>query len=244
MKSKLFLITIAWFLLLIKVNAQSFTLQSFTGTTINNGDTLVISGTTNDFTLMSPLAVTNNSGTLKAVTVERTILSMVPGADNAFAWGIMNYPPFVNISVDPAMISAGVTDSSFQTWYFTNNTAGISYIKYRFYDDANPADSAWIVFQFNVLQVASIADQQNNISQQVYPNPSSGVFNIDPPATFNSTILAEVHNVEGALILKKSFSALAGSLAVDISDQPSGNYFLKLLSNESKLIKTIELIKN
>ena len=96
MKSKFIRLPVLFLLTVLKINAQGFTLLTSAGSLLNYGDTVIVSGTTNDFDLTASLLVTNNSALQKAVSAERTLLNLVTGADNAFAWGIMMYPAYAD----------------------------------------------------------------------------------------------------------------------------------------------------
>lgn len=152
--------------------AQSFSFETPAGIPAS-GDTITVTGTAFDFMLMGRIAVKNNASVTKAVLLERTILYAVPGTDNAFAFGVNMFPPSVSITPVSFDINPGVTDSSFEAFYFINGNVGTSYIQYTFFDELNPADSAWIIFKFVVEQPIGIPDLQEESKIYVYPNPVS-----------------------------------------------------------------------
>jgi len=71
----------------------------------------------------------------------------------------------------------------------------------------------------------------------IYPNPSNGVFNIT--TDFSSKANVEVYNISGQLI--KSLT-IKGSGSIDISKQPNGIYFVKVIQNNG--VTTQKIIKN
>jgi hypothetical protein len=69
----------------------------------------------------------------------------------------------------------------------------------------------------------------------VYPNPSEGIFNI---GGVGSTYELQVTNSHGQMI---AIQKIHDDFTLDISDHPTGIYFIKLISNEgTKLIKVIK----
>ena len=83
-----------------------------------------------------------------------------------------------------------------------------------------------------------------NISEEminVYPNPSSGMFNLDVNGQINSSISVIVKNITGKTILKKSFeNSLANK--IDLTGNSAGIYFLQIKIN-NKFINTQVVIK-
>jgi hypothetical protein len=71
----------------------------------------------------------------------------------------------------------------------------------------------------------------NLLKSEIYPNPSSGVFNIDIP---NSTVDISVYNTLRMLV--NVVKSVKGKVALNLSNEPHGIYFVKItdsFSNES-----------
>jgi len=80
-------------------------------------------------------------------------------------------------------------------------------------------------FKFGPL---SIEDEPMS-GVMIYPNPSTGIFNIDLEG-FENTVRMEVLNSRGQLIYKTELNA---SHQLDLTAQPQGVYFIRLVSSTS-----------
>lgn len=133
--------------------------------------------------------------------IERTLLSLVIGCDNAFAFGLMMYPPSINITPTGFPVDGGITDSSFWTSYWHNGIAGTSYIRYNFFDEANVNDSISVVFKFEITQATglnTVSQIKRNFNFSYY-NTRLHFIESDVPAKY--TII----NATGEIIQKMEF---------------------------------------
>jgi len=87
---------------------------------------------------------------------------------------------------------------------------------------------------FKVGSIGISENDQTNIS--IYPNPSSGIFNIDVKG-FDTQLQFVVLNSQGQEILT---SDLSSSSQIDLTSQPRGVYFVKIMGDD--VIKTVKLI--
>ena len=242
MKSKFIRLPVLFLLTVLKINAQGFTLLTSAGSLLNYGDTGIVSGTTNDFDLTASLLVTNNSALQKAVSAERTLFNLVTGADNAFAWGIMMYPSWCNISVDPAIINAGATDNTFYNWCFSNGLSGVSYVKFKFYDDLNPTDNAWMVFEFNVVQVSGLNNRNKSSAIKIFSNLSDGLFHLTSDTNLSGATFA-IYNQYGSTVLQQTIIENTNYCTIDLNTQPKEIYILRLKFEKGRTV-ILRLIKN
>ncbi|MFK7921537.1 MAG: family 16 glycosylhydrolase [Bacteroidia bacterium] len=76
---------------------------------------------------------------------------------------------------------------------------------------------------------------------EVYPNPSSGLYSIDSKDIFplGSTYQLEVLDMQGRSILKREIIAQGQPVAFDLSDQPTGLYYLRLSRQSLHYLKAI-----
>ena len=80
--------------------------------------------------------------------------------------------------------------------------------------------------------ITGIYEVTSNSTQiKVYPNPSDGVFILEQSAEKQKEEI-EVYNVLGQKIFQHSFSALRTTL--DLSGQPAGIYFYRVVSKKAK----------
>lgn len=225
----------------INANAQSFTMKAPGNINVNNGDTITITGTTNDNMLEGHIFLKNNSSTVKAVMVQREILSLVSGTDNAFAFGIIMYAPMVNITPMAWDVNAGITDSTFNTWYFINSMAGTSYVKYIFFDEINPADSAWLIFKFEIAQATSVATLSQTPAFEVYPTPTTNFVNVHISALPQSECSITLTDETGSVI--KHLRVVDTETELDLTPLASGKYFITVATENGKKIESFKVVK-
>lgn len=231
---------IASFVLLFvyETSAQNLMLRDNLGNNITNGDTILVTGTTDDFILMNIVLVYNPASSSKAVLVEKIHLYLVPGCDTYFAWGMDMYPATVFLSPNSWTLPPGVIDSSFQAWYGINGFAGTSFIRYKFFDSSNTADSAWVVIQYNVQQAAEVEEESGAEELSVYPNPAGNQMAVGNVQLANGVI--EIYDLFG----RKVFMQITKSekqIAVDVSAFANGIYML-YLRNENGAARSVKFI--
>jgi hypothetical protein len=74
----------------------------------------------------------------------------------------------------------------------------------------------------------------------IYPNPGDGIFSVVVPSSLNLTgsKMTSVTNLLGEVVWSKEIYLVAGSpLVVDITDQPSGIYFIHIGSSIQRIVK-------
>ena len=74
---------------------------------------------------------------------------------------------------------------------------------------------------------------------KVYPNPSNGIFTIEVLQGFENFERFEITNITGKIIYYRDVTPNIFTSKIDISNQPSGIYFLKLQCNDNMYIKRI-----
>lgn len=209
-----------------ETGAQNLLLRDNLGNNITNGDTIVVTGTTADFMLINIVLVYNPASTSKAVLVEKTHLYLVPGSDAYFAWGIDMYHWSVYLSTNSWQVNPGAIDSSFQAGYAINGFAGTSFIRYKFFDSSNTADSAWVVIQYFVQQAAGI-EEENRVGEfMVYPNPAGNKLAIGNRQLANCII--EIYDFAGRKVFMQKGNS-EKQIAIDVSTFLNGIYTLHLL---------------
>ncbi|MFG6685647.1 T9SS type A sorting domain-containing protein [Mariniflexile sp. HNIBRBA6329] len=73
----------------------------------------------------------------------------------------------------------------------------------------------------------------------IYPNPSSGVFDINLPISIKD-VNSELYNINGALISRQKHELNGKNFELNITDRPAGVYFLKINLTEPVTLKIIK----
>jgi len=119
-------------------------------------------------------------------------------------------------------------------------------------NNAAQIDAAGNIANFNVATTLVIALNENlgdtlsnttaNLEENlvIYPNPSEGLFNLNLKRAF-SNIKVSVHNLFGQSILDKELNS-TDTISLDLSDKPTGVYFVKIESNNT-LLDIVKLVK-
>ncbi|MGB1317795.1 MAG: T9SS type A sorting domain-containing protein [Flavobacteriales bacterium] len=172
---------------------------------------------------------TNGSAPI-AVRVERITIDTVPGTQNYFCWE-QCYEPATNVSPTAMTIDPGQRIDQFYADYKPNGFAGVSTLKYCFYDDTNQMDSVCTIVRFTAspLGVQDVfAGNQSGISES-FPNPARTV------ASVNYALAAgwvdakiSVFSMLGSKVKDLKLSENQGTLKMDVASLPSGMYFYTL----------------
>jgi len=92
-----------------------------------------------------------------------------------------------------------------------------------------------VVFKFATATVG-INNYLSDIDVTIYPNPTTGIINIS--TSFNGVQFGSVTNILGEIILSKEINLVAGTpFTIDISNQPSGIYLLRLGNSIKRIIR-------
>ncbi len=79
-------------------------------------------------------------------------------------------------------------------------------------------------------------DEETQAFNAVYPNPTSGIVNINPAV--DGLRLVTVTNTLGEIVFSQEFNMVAGSpVMIDISNQAAGLYVIKLGNSSQRIIK-------
>jgi len=120
------------------------------------------------------------------------------------------------------------------------NVGGAYYVYYRATDPSSNL-SKRVFRKVDVIFATGLKQYGINESLVVYPNPTTGLCNIQLPAHENGTI--EIYNVLGALIRNVAYTANQTKVELDLSNEKPGMYFMVMHSNGKKKTTKIQVIK-
>jgi hypothetical protein len=175
------------------------------------------------------LAVENISNNNLNVKVKKTEISVVPGTENSFCW-VQCYDTSVLVSTKYITIPAhSINSDDFYGEYYPKGHLGTSIIRYTFFDMNNTTDSASMIAVYIATPVG-IEELAENNNILLYPNPTSGIANLNLDLGKNFTI--EIFNSLGAKVLQENII----SNSIDLSLLPEGIYYYRIKENNQ--IKT------
>lgn len=175
------------------------------------------------------LAVENVSDNNLDVKVKKTEISIVPGTENSFCW-VMCYDESVLVSTKYITIPAhSINNIDFYGEYYPKGHLGTSIIRYTFFDMNNTTDSASMIAVY-VATPVGIEEMRESNNILLYPNPTSGIVNLNLDLKKDFTI--EIYNSLGAKVLQENII----SNCVDLSQLPEGIYYYRIKENNQ--IKT------
>ncbi len=108
----------------------------------------------------------------------------------------------------------------------------------------DPSNTGTTVLDGVNLSATAIAAAESEDLMSVYPNPSTGSFNVELNLTSSQDVTLNVMNVLGEVISSKTLSnASNGKYTVDLSAQTAGVYFVEVSSATGKTVKKINIVK-
>jgi hypothetical protein len=107
--------------------------------------------------------------------------------------------------------------------------SGWKYVRYHVIDQAGNA-SAMVERSVRVL-VTSLDEVTNATSLSIYPNPSTGKFNVNTKETMIGKTEVTLYNVLGAKVHSQSIDMNGKTAEINAEGLPSGIYLLQLINN-------------
>jgi len=101
--------------------------------------------------------------------------------------------------------------------------------------------SSWFETSISVINdaISPTPDQLNNV--KVFPNPFKDLLYIDFSKTINKEKQIQIYNSRGRLVFQKRVDN-QNEFIWDAKDNKSGIYFVKIISNQKKLVKRVLLL--
>jgi len=124
--------------------------------------------------------VTNNSDADLNVIVTRSFPQeylIVDSIMTTFCWGLTCYPPTVNVSGVPILISAGESFDGFSGYINDMPENRTFRINYCFSVDGDPTDKVCTDVDFTSESIVGV--EETNVSFGVYPNPANDVLHLE-----------------------------------------------------------------
>ncbi len=232
---KILLFTIISYFSVLGVFAQSLELSNASGK-VNNGDTITMVSTDNNAVFAITMNVKNTSNSSIAVWCKKTELQIVSGSENYFCWS-QCYLPNTFVSPDSIMIKSGETTTNFSGDYDSQGNAGVSVIRYTFFNKYNAKDSVCFVVRYiagsgtGIDQASALAEVSN-----LFPNPARNTVSIDYDLKGANNGRLEIRNILGSLVKTVEVNQSKGTLKVDVSELTNGVYFYSFVVNEKVIV--------
>ena len=215
------------------------------GNPISNGDT-IFSATidTNGFA-SEIVQIKNISATTIDVKVRKIVCDTVPGSENSICWGGSCFGASVYTSPSTVNFLANDLYSGFSADYTPLGHAGITLMRYKFYNINVSTDTICVYVQFNSMIVGISENTPIKASfSNSYPNPANNftTFNYNLPNS-NGNAKFVLRNLLGSTVKEIQLNDLQGSVNVPTNNLKSGVYFYSFIVDD-KIVSTKKLVIN
>ncbi|MFA6923263.1 MAG: C10 family peptidase [Bacteroidales bacterium] len=173
-------------------------------------------------------------------------IDFVPGTSNM--WVSVG-----NDSIHGMHLGSSYSNNDCSSFIDIDTGATVQYNYVRMYDintgwagsfNASPTDGG--IFKWDYSFFTKINEQNKNkeISVNIYPNPSIGIYNVYFNNLTNEKPVVEIYDMLGKLVFNKIIDLSASrTFQVDISNEQSGLYFVKISTNTETITKKVSLMK-
>ena len=182
-----------------------------------------------------------NTGTSNVLTrVARTLVSVTPGHEEHFCWGITCYNPNTPEATHSDTIVPAGADTTFIGYMDPHGITGTSVVNYLFFNvnDATDTSSVTFTYDFSV----GIHDPSGKPTlTNAYPNPADGLTSLAYNLYSTKDARIVIYNVLGSSVKEIKLTDRQSALIVSTSDLKSGVYFYSLIA-DGKSVASRKLI--
>ncbi|MGP8216534.1 MAG: T9SS type A sorting domain-containing protein [Bacteroidia bacterium] len=203
-------------------------LQTTSGATISNGDTIIVTGTVG-FQLSDEFYIFDSALPLSATIFCAPTSVAVHGCTYSVCVGSTCYPPKAdntNWTSPSFKVPAGKDSANGLFTDYNADSAGITIIRYDI-RNSTLADSAWIFVEFNATPTGIPTISSNDLHfSALYPNPANSVVNFTYHTDYDAQL--GIYNSLGQLVKTMSLASFKEKASLNTSDLPSGLYICKM----------------
>lgn len=220
----------------VAVFAQTNIVLSKNGIPYANGDVITISDVQTTMTLH--LDVQNTSGSSMDVKCRIKAIQQASGSELGVCWGVCQSPaPPVN---GPVTIAAGATSSEFESDYKHQGNAGLTSIRYTFFNSANANDSACVICNFEGY--LGLGETMPSFSfSDAYPNPANNAVVFTYQLGNITTAKVVIRDLLGKEVTTANIDQQEGKLRITTDQMINGIYFYSVVADD-KIITTKKLV--
>lgn len=227
---------------LANTNAQSIEIHDFFNSdkTFANGDTLeFFIGSLEQKYENIFVSVKNISMNTIHVNLKQTVLNRLENAIYSFCWGTCYDDPMTSTLVgDPEMaveINSGSLASELCICDFcANGTAGVTYVRYTFFDQNNPDDSCCFIVKYNDAKVGISETEAPAIHLSAFPNPATDCIRIRvEQMQMPEQAMLRVCDIKGAVLFEGAFTGQ--EMDIPTGNWSNGTYFCSLIDPRGTL---------
>ncbi len=119
-------------------------------------------------------------------------------------------------------------------------------VVFKFINVSGISSNSLFLDNIRVIDYVTGLNTEKEISLNIYPNPTNGVFNIDASNLVGDKFDISIIDSKGKEVIKKSTNSTNSSFNVtfDLADLSSGLYTVKIIGENSFSIKKVSYIKN
>ncbi len=220
-------------------NPDNMMISGSTILTVNNKDWSGAS--VSKYDIVSGIATTNTiastiTGCGTSCLREDKVVYQISGESTLNEWNILTMSP-VGPVANHNLNYYEIVEDQINGLFYASNTDFFSFGKVNIYDASNNFINSFDTgvspgtIAFDVRSAAGLNDL--NFSVNVYPNPSNGLIQIEGITDAE----VAVYSITGEKLLSLD---MLNSSTVDLSELPSGNYFVSIIQND--FTKTVKVI--
>lgn len=182
------------------------------------------------------------------VLVKKETISALDGASSMFCFNENCFDSdmpaeVINIGAFETFSYENNGTNAFHTTYYAAGKFGKSVVKYTFTNKMVDIDTVSVVVIYN-SESAGVASADPAETFAAYPNPTTGKFSVSIPGNSdNSAQTLQIFNETGALLESIVANSSETSVDVDITNYPSGIYFINFQDKNRKRFIKIQKIK-
>ena len=119
---------------------------------------------------------------------------------------------------------------------------GLDTISYEVCDNDSLCDTGFVYVVVSLTP--GVGKTSESLLLNIYPNPSSGLINIEGLGQYINSVSLELYDVNGKKIWNEHRAqGITGPYQLDLSNHPNGTYFLNLIIGERTFAKKLVILK-
>ncbi len=196
-----------------------------------SGTTVTVNGTVSDGMVYYYAHIQNVGSQNIQTLVCKHVIYEDGLSGNTFCFGSSCYSS--DTAANPVNVASGTIDSTFDASIWISD-AGVSEIRYTFWDKDNPADSAFVIVKYDIAVAISYLEPDGNFISKPYPVPATDFVSFD--YNFNTSKELIIYDITGKVILQTILDPKQNQLKIPVKNLNPGIYYYSMMINNNKRV--------